>query len=69
MKFGNLISFWFGAIMIVLVTSGAFAFTFTNFMDDRLFGTKRVVFILILIAYAIYRGFRLYHLIKNSDDK
>ncbi len=67
MKFGNLISLWFGAIMIVLVVSGAIAFTFTDFMNDKLFGTKRTVFIFILAAYAVYRGFRLYHLIKKND--
>ncbi|MCE3258425.1 MAG: hypothetical protein K0S12_66, partial [Bacteroidetes bacterium] len=41
MKLGlHTVSVWFGMIMILLVTAGAFAFTFTDFMDDRLYGNK-----------------------------
>jgi hypothetical protein len=68
MKLGlNSISVWFGMIMILLVLAGAIAFSFTDFMDDRLFGTKRFFFVLLLIAYAVYRGFRLYQIFKRSD--
>lgn len=67
MKLGiNNISIWFGAIMILLVFSGAFAFAFTNFMDDRLFGQKRIFFIVILLAYGVYRCFRLYQAFKSN---
>lgn len=69
MKFGNLISIWFGAIMILLVTSGAIAFTFTNFMDEQLFGAKRTLFIFILLAYGVFRSFRLYQLLKRTNDE
>lgn len=60
------LSVWFGSIMILLVLSGAFAFTFTNFMDDRLFGARRTLFIFILVAYAIYRIFRLFQTLKQN---
>jgi predicted histidine transporter YuiF (NhaC family) len=60
MKFGlNSLSLWFGAMMIFLVFAGAVAFTFTDFMDDRLFGIKRIAFIIILTAYGFYRIVRL----------
>jgi len=64
----NSLSIWFGLIMIVVVTSGAIAFAFTDFMNDRLYGTKRIIFIFILFAYAVYRGFRMYQAIKYRKD-
>lgn len=70
MKIGlNSISAWFGMIMILIVTAGAIAFAFTDFMDDRLYGTKRLFFILLLLAYAVYRVFRLRQMSKQSSDE
>lgn len=67
MKTGlNMIPIWFGTVMIVLVVSGAFAIAFTDFMDDRLYGNKRVFFVFLLLSYGIYRGFRLYSIIKKE---
>ncbi len=60
------VSAWFGAMMVLLVFSGAFAFAFTDLMADRLFGSKRIWFIVILVAYGIYRSFRLYQVFKQS---
>ncbi len=69
MKLGlNSISVWFSLLMIILVITGAFAFAFTDFMDDRLFGTKRIFFVCLLFLYAIYRVFRLYQLNKSNQD-
>jgi hypothetical protein len=70
MKLGlHTVSVWFGMIMILLVTAGAFAFTFTDFMDDRLYGSKRYIFAGILLAYGIYRGVRLYQTLKYNASK
>jgi hypothetical protein len=70
MKLGlHTVSVWFGMIMILLVTAGAFAFTFTDFMDDRLYGNKRYIFSGILLAYGIYRGVRLYQTMKYNSGK
>ena len=70
MKLGlHTVTNWFGIIMILIVTCGAVAIAFTDFMSDRLYGTKRVVFIFILLAYALYRGIRLYQTIKYSNDE
>lgn len=66
MKFGlNTISAWFGIIMILLVVSGAVAIMFTGFLEDRLYGNKRVFFVILLLAYAVYRIFRLRQVFKQ----
>jgi len=62
----NTISVWFGMIMILLVVSGAIAFALTDFMDDKLFGPKRIFFVMLLLAYAVYRGFRLKQVLKQT---
>ena len=70
MKLGlNNLSVWFGIMMILIVVTGAVAVSFTDFMSDRLFGTKRIFFVVLLIAYAIYRGFRLYAFFKDSRNE
>jgi hypothetical protein len=65
----NIVSLWFGIIMITLVTAGAIAIAFTDFMSDRLYGTKRVVFVIMLLAYVVYRGFRIYQVMKYSKNE
>ena len=61
-----LVSMWFGIIMIILVVAGAIAFGFTDFMDDRLYGPKRSGFVVILLAYGVYRAFRLRALLRSQ---
>lgn len=65
----NIVSLWFGVIMVTLVTAGAVAITFTDFMSDRLYGTKRIMFVIMLLAYAVYRSFRIYQLMKYTETK
>jgi len=60
------ITLWFGMIMVLIVTAGAFAFTFTDLLEDRLYGTKRTFFITVLFAYAAYRSYRLYSVMKKK---
>ncbi len=70
MKLGlNSLSVWFGALMVLLTFFGAIAFLFTDCLDDRLFGTKRTAFVIILFAYSIYRGFRLYQIFKKAKHE
>jgi hypothetical protein len=49
-----------------LALAGAFAFT--DFYSDRMMGGKRTGFIVMLIAYAVYRGFRTYSLLKAKSN-
>jgi hypothetical protein len=69
MKGLNIITIWFGFIMIIMVLLGATMFLFTDFMIDRLFGGKRIGFIIMLFAYAVYRSFRLYYTIKRNKNE
>jgi hypothetical protein len=64
-----MVSIWFGGLMVLIVFSGFIAFAFTNFMNDRLFGNQRLVFTLVLLAYSIYRGIRLYQTIKQIKNE
>jgi len=63
----DIISISFGIVMIFLVLVGSIIFSFTDYMDDRLYGQKRVFFVVILVAYAIYRVFRLMPLLKKNN--
>lgn len=65
----NFLSLWFGIIMILVVLAGAIAFTFTDFMDDRLYGGKRVLLTIIFAGYAVYRGIRIYQVLKSRKDE
>lgn len=64
----NHISLWFSLAMVILVAAGAIAFTFTDFMIDRVYGSKRVILTVVFIAYAIFRGIRIYQIIKYKDN-
>jgi hypothetical protein len=62
------VTIWFSAVMILLVTCGAFLFAFTDVMSDRLSGNKRVMLIFVFAAYSLYRAFRLKLLLKKKED-
>ncbi|MBL7920874.1 MAG: hypothetical protein JNJ40_11205 [Bacteroidia bacterium] len=62
----NSFTIYTGAFMIVLVLAGAIAFATTDLMNDRLYGNKRTGFIIMLFAYAVYRGFRIYQTLKQQ---
>ena len=56
----RLVSLLMGYLMLTLVFGGAVLFSFTSFMDQELQGTKRLVFIAVLLFYGCYRAYRLY---------
>lgn len=62
------ISLWFSIIMIALVIAGAIAFTFTDFMSEKVYGSKRVIMIVVFSAYAIYRSIRIYQIFKTEKQ-
>jgi hypothetical protein len=64
-----MIAIWFSAVMIVLVTCGAFLFAFTDVMSDRLSGNKRTLFVCILGAYSVYRALRLKSQLKRRPEE
>jgi hypothetical protein len=65
----NMMSLWFSIFMVVIVVAGAVAFTFTDFMIDRLYGNKRMILTVVFLIYAVFRGIRIYQVFKsNSND-
>jgi len=65
----NFLSLWFGIVMVVVVFAGAVAFAFTDFLNDRLYGPKRVIMIVIFLGYGVYRGIRVYQMIKAGKHE
>jgi hypothetical protein len=64
----NMVTLWFSVFMVLIVIAGAFAFTFTNFMIDTVFGTKRIVLTVVFLAYAVFRGIRIYQVFKSNQN-
>lgn len=62
------ISLWSGAIMIIVVVFGAAAILFTDVFSERLYGNKRIVFVILLLAYAVYRFYRIKQLLKIRHE-
>lgn len=63
-----MITLWFSVFMVVIVVAGAIAFTFTDFMSDRLYGSKRVILTVVFLAYAVFRGIRIYQVFKSNKQ-
>ena len=65
----NMVSLWFSVAMVLIVIAGAAAFTFTDFMSDRVYGTKRIVLTIVFLAYAVFRGVRIYQIFKSKKNE
>lgn len=63
----NMVSLWFSIFMVLTVIAGAIAFTFTDFMIDRLYGSKRMILTVVFLAYAVFRGIRIYQVFKSNQ--
>lgn len=64
----NIITIWFSIIMVALVLAGAIAFIFTDFISDRVYGSKRTIMIFVFLAYAAYRGIRIYQFFASRKQ-
>jgi hypothetical protein len=65
----NMVTLWFSILMVLIVIAGAIAFTFTDFMIDRVYGNKRMILTVVFLAYAVFRGIRIYQIFKaNRND-
>jgi hypothetical protein len=62
----QMISFWFGGVMVVVVVALAIGILSTDMLSDRLYGNKRIFFVILLLAYAVYRSYRMYRVMKDS---
>lgn len=54
--------------MVALVLAGAIAFIFTDFISDRVYGSKRTIMIFVFLAYAAYRGIRIYQFFASRKQ-
>lgn len=68
LRMNKQITIWFSAVMIMLVTGGAFLFAFTDVMSDRISGNKRLALIFVFAVYSLYRAFKLKMLVKRKED-
>ena len=64
----NFVTLWFSVLMVIVVIAGAIAFTFTDFMSDRVYGSKRVILTVVFLGYAIFRGIRIYQVFKSGKN-
>ena len=64
----NIATLWFSVIMVLIVIAGAIAFAFTDFMIDRVYGTKRIILTIVFLAYAVFRGIRIYQIFKSNHN-
>jgi len=62
----NFVTLWFSVLMVIVVIAGAVAFTFTDFMSDRVYGSKRVILTVVFLGYAIFRSIRIYQVFKSN---
>ena len=60
----ELINLSFSTLMVLLTITGFFVFLFTDLMSDRVFGVKRYILAVIFLAYAVYRSYRMYGVLK-----
>ena len=54
------VNLMFSAIMVLLTFTGSLIFAFTDWFEDRAYGTKRYILSVVFMAYSIYRIYRMY---------
>lgn len=68
----NSISMIISGFSILMCLVLAYFLTFTDLLAEGMTNNKRIILVVILIAYAIFRSFRLYAMMtnknKNSDQ-
>lgn len=68
----NSISMIISGFSILMCLVLAYFLTFTDLLEEGMSNNKRIILVVILIAYAIFRSFRLYAMMvnknKNSDQ-
>jgi len=67
MNFGllNIVLTGFIILMCLVLT---YFLLFTELMADGLTGNRRLILVLILMAYALFRGYRLYKMMKKKES-
>ncbi|MEY4603117.1 MAG: hypothetical protein RIT43_409 [Bacteroidota bacterium] len=63
-SFNSILSFFM--ILLCIVMAGFLVLT--DLMKENLFGTKRVVFIVVLLMYALFRAYRLMLFLREQKE-
>ncbi|MDF2449170.1 MAG: hypothetical protein K0R26_1674 [Bacteroidota bacterium] len=63
----ELINLMFSAIMVLLTFTGAIVLLFTDLLDEKAHGSKRIILGVIFLLYAVYRSYRMYIAIKRTE--
>jgi len=63
----ELINLTFSGLMVLLTITGTFVFFFTDLLSDRVYGNKRYLLGTVFLAYAIYRTYRMYGVMKKQN--
>jgi len=61
------IVFAYVGLFLALSVLGLGIAVMTTDILPNLFGTKRIVFVVLMLAYAAYRGFRVYTFFRDKD--
>ncbi len=64
--YSNSTNMVFGILMMIVVIALGVIVAFTNWYDDRLFGWRRHLFVVMMFGYAVYRGFRVYQEMRKG---
>lgn len=65
----ELINLMFSAIMVLLTFTGSLIFAFTDWFEDRAYGTKRYILSVVFMAYSIYRIYRMYQAFRVEKEE
>ncbi len=63
----ELINLTFSGLMVLLTLTGTIVFFFTGLLSDRVYGNKRYILGTVFLAYAIYRTYRMYGILKSKQ--
>ncbi len=58
---------WIGLFLAVVVFAMAIGIITTDMLPN-MYGTKRIVFVVMLFSYSAYRGFRVYTYFKDKKN-
>jgi len=64
----NSINAIFTGFVIVLCVVFSYFLLFTDLMIDTMHGTKRTVFVIVLLSYGAFRGYRLIRSFKEGKE-
>jgi hypothetical protein len=56
----------FSMVMVLVTLFGSFIFLFTDLLMENASGYRRTILGIVFLAYAIYRGYRIYKSLEKN---